>query len=554
MKNLFGLMFVALLMGFILSSELFSCQEPDCVHYGAIKCMNPFTNRAEHKKIQEKLLEDEVRPSRKYTFTSHSGYFLIHYDTEGEHKVDITDIDNNGIPDYVDSTAYFFDQVFQKEIVELGYIQPLKDTLGGSDLFDVYITQLCNEGTAIYGLTGMDYETLINEKLIKGVCYIYIDNDFSATDSVIVGNGKKAPAYFTKSFDALKITAAHEFHHAIQFAYGFTVTSSVSLNEMYSTYMERVNYPEIKDYFQYVNDLMTFPMNFPFGLGEAQIGYRWSLFAEYLDIIGGSSLLRSVWEIISNENDGYTALDSALIKHNSSLNQGWKDFLNYIYFTSERAQGDKYLKNADVIRKISLIKSFNLVSGSQQHTDIINPYQVSAFRVNLDNPITKERTVFDFLISCFDSISVKSQEILPLDYEFEISTIANSGFKKVDGYELYYQIKSNGNLVDGKYFINEGILNGNETFTFPQPFKQNRDNDLSFVLKLSNVFEQSAKIEILNMELNPVFSTEADIVINAGFKTLKLNNEDLKKIGTGKFYYNINLSKVSLFGKFVIID
>ncbi len=538
----------------IAINEIYSCEELDCNHYAATKCINPFSNRVEHKKYQEKLLEDDIRPQRKYSIISPSGYFLIHYDTEGEHKVDAKDSNNNGIPDYVDSTAYYFDYVYQIEIEELKYKIPLKDTLGGNDLYDIYLTQLCREKDAIYGFTGLDYETSINDKLIQGVTYIYVDNDFSPTDSVIVGNGKKAPAFFTKGYDALKITAAHEFHHAIQYAYGLPVISSASLNEMYCTYMERIVYPETKDYYQYVNDLMTNPANYPFGSGDGKMGYRWSLFAEYLDIIGGNQLLKSVWEIISNENDGYTALDSALIKHNSSLNHAWMDFLNYVYFTSSRAQGDNYLRNASELRKISFEKTFNLNVGSQLFNSTINPYQVAAFRVYYDDANKNERATIDFLISNFDSIGVRTQEFDLINYEFEISTTPDSEFTKIDGYDVYYRIISQSNTVNGKYFINEGIKNENQVFAFPQPYKQNKDTDLSIVIKSSEIYEKSAKIEILNMELNSVYSAEKDIETTSGFKSVRLKLEDLKQIGSGIYYYQIAINNSNYFGKFVIID
>ena len=532
----------------------FSVENNDSLEYGAIKCFNPFLNRLEHKKYQDKLLEDDVRPKRQKSYVSKSGYFLIHYDIEGEHKVDLTDIDKNGIPDYVDSTAIFCDEVFKAEIEEVGFIPPLKDTLGGNDKFDVYLTQLTTDTTSIYGFTGLDYETILSDKFIQGVCYIYIDNDYSIKDSIKVTESKKIPAYFTTGYEALKITIAHEFHHAIQFAYGYTVIPSASLNEMYSTFMERLVYPNSKDYYQYFSDLMYAPINYPFGLGEGKVGYRWSVFPEYLYKTGGNKLLRKVWELISNENDGYTALDSSLIYNGSSLNEAWKDFMNYVYFTSTRAQGEKYLSNASELRKLTFSKSFNIGNIEQSHTDILMPYQIVSYRVYVENSNSQKPSIVDFVISNYDSVSVKTQELIPAEFNFIISKEFLDGFQKIDGVELYYKIISDNNKVKAVTYVNEGILNNNSIFTFPQPYRMSKDEKISFSLVSDDIYETDAQIEVFDNEMLRIYNDKIKLSLESGYKSINIMKEDLKKLGNGIFYYLITTANSNYFGKFVIIN
>ena len=59
-------------------------------------------------------------------------------------------------------------------------------------------------------------------------------------------NDKKKGTYFETGIAALKITAAHEFHHAIQFMYGED-SQTPALNEMTSTFMEYRLFPETVD-------------------------------------------------------------------------------------------------------------------------------------------------------------------------------------------------------------------------------------------------------------------------------------------------------------------
>jgi len=69
---------------------------------------------------------------------------------------------------------------------------------------------------------------------------IDIDNDFI---------GSK---YNAKGIQALRVTAAHEFHHAIQYGYGWW--GERYPYELTSTWMEDVVYTDVNDYYQYLPD------------------------------------------------------------------------------------------------------------------------------------------------------------------------------------------------------------------------------------------------------------------------------------------------------------
>ena len=53
------------------------------------------------------------------------------------------DNNNNGLPDYIDSVAFHFMNVYQVEVVELGFLSPIDDMGGGSsDAYDVYLMEI----------------------------------------------------------------------------------------------------------------------------------------------------------------------------------------------------------------------------------------------------------------------------------------------------------------------------------------------------------------------------------------------------------------------------
>ena len=68
------------------------------------------------------------RPRQTFSKISPDGRFMIHYNKTGGHAVNPTDADQNGHPDYVDTVADVFDEVWRKEVVDLGYRPPSFNT------------------------------------------------------------------------------------------------------------------------------------------------------------------------------------------------------------------------------------------------------------------------------------------------------------------------------------------------------------------------------------------------------------------------------------------
>jgi hypothetical protein len=212
------------------------------------------------------------RPTTQRTHSSPSGRFLIHYDVSGFHAVDTADSDGNGIPDYVDFTATTFDDVWIREIEGLGYLEPPDD---GDGVYDVHIQQLGLQG--VYGLAFAAGGTTASS-------YIQIDNNF--TDDI----------FLTRGFDGVQVTAAHEFFHAIQFAY-YASFDAGWWQELTATWMEDVMYDDVNDYYQYQ----------PFFFQEPEVSldeysfaglqpFAASVFGHHLQQVYGTETIRATWE------------------------------------------------------------------------------------------------------------------------------------------------------------------------------------------------------------------------------------------------------------------
>ena len=245
----------------------------------ALRCGTPYLLQAMEESTEHQRLKlVQHRPSTQHSLLTPSGHFRVHYDAEGSDAVDRTDDDGNGIPDYIDLAATVLDSIWTLEVEQLGYNPPPSDHgLGGGDEYDVYIMDLsrggCGYGNAVYGCTYPGTSDAVTHS------YLEIDNNF--TD----------PGYKqTRGLDALRVTIAHEFHHAIQFGY-YAHGAGNWWQESTSTWMEEVAYPHIDDYLQYLTHFLGEPHR---ALNSGRLGslrtYGSAIFSHFLDQHYGPAL------------------------------------------------------------------------------------------------------------------------------------------------------------------------------------------------------------------------------------------------------------------------
>ena len=105
---------------------------------------------------------------------------------------------------WVDTTLTTMNQVWRKEVGTLNYRRPIKDGHhGGSSKFDVYLKDVGAD--YLYGYCAPEYVKAGHPREASGYCVL--DNDFASSQ---YGGAKPV--------NSLRVTAAHEFFHAVQFA------------------------------------------------------------------------------------------------------------------------------------------------------------------------------------------------------------------------------------------------------------------------------------------------------------------------------------------------
>jgi hypothetical protein len=300
-----------------------------------------------------------------YFSTTH---FRIHYDTTGTHMI-------LGWPDttYRDALAAALENSWEQEVTTLGFRQPPSDGSdpdggGGSALYDVYLQNL----SGYFGYCQGTYTVPSTPTLTDCTSYIVIDNDYA-------GFGYADPQ------DPMKVTVAHEFNHACQYAHDYL--ESVWYMECTSTWIEDYVYDSVNDYRNYLPYFYNYPyasLDWNDGTGLRMYGSCvWSFFlSEHL----GPEAVRAVWTAAEGGGTTYSVMDAALGLYGTSLEQEFKTFCVWNWFTGIRSDGTHFEEGASwpLVAAERTYTSFPLVGGGP--TVAHRPDHMAFNFIHLNNP------------------------------------------------------------------------------------------------------------------------------------------------------------------------
>ena len=162
-----------------------------------------------------------------------------HWATSGSDAVDPGDVDGDGVPDYVQTVAGTVDHVRQT-YVAAGYRAPKPDgTAGGNAKTDIYLADVGND--SLYGFCTSDMANPPGGGPWDAWAYCVLDNDYD-------------PDQFPTNtpLENLQVTAAHEYFHAVQFAYD--ILEDAWLMEATATWAEDELYDDVDDNLQYLSE------------------------------------------------------------------------------------------------------------------------------------------------------------------------------------------------------------------------------------------------------------------------------------------------------------
>jgi len=273
-----------------------------------------------------------TRPVRQDSVLSPGGHFMIHFDRTGQDSVPNADIGNNDVPDFVDSAGVYLEKAWDVEIDQLGFNPPPGNDGKPIQAYPVYFTNF-----GYYGLTTP--ENLAN---YAGV------TDSANTSFIELHNNYEGGMFYSNGLEGLKVTAAHEFHHAIQLGYFAFQTDDFNFNtdnlffmEMTSTWLEDYVFEEVNDYVFYLNSFFRYLFSISFTSSSGFNPYANGLYLHMLEKKYGPDIIVDIWDRIINEN-ALLALDHELHDRNSSFAESQNQYAGWLYFTGSRAIPNLY--------------------------------------------------------------------------------------------------------------------------------------------------------------------------------------------------------------------
>ncbi|MEI6305394.1 MAG: MXAN_6640 family putative metalloprotease [Deltaproteobacteria bacterium] len=230
------------------------------------------------QKVLAKQLALPSLSGTEQTLISSGGHFKIHYTVSGIDAPSITKINQytglqlTSIADWAATVGDTFETVYSFYL-NLGYHMP------PTSPYDVYLGSLVSLGE--YGET-VDIKKAPSAGFpYASTSYILIDKDF--TSSIY-----KLQTY--TPLQSLQVTAAHEFHHAIQ--YGYNYYFDIWYAEATSTWFEDEVYDNVNQLYSYISSWF----NASTSALDYSDGYdRW-IFNRYLAENYKTIALRSFWE------------------------------------------------------------------------------------------------------------------------------------------------------------------------------------------------------------------------------------------------------------------
>lgn len=239
--------------------------------------------------------------------------FCVHYATSGEHRSTAA---------FAATAARTLDHVHGVFTGNLGYRKPTSDGGWASSLdrgnpngkFDVFLGNLGQYG--IYGYCTLDQ--------FRASSYCALDNDFSEFSGT--------------PMNSLKATAAHEYFHAIQFAYD--PSEDGWLMEGSAVWAEERAYDGVNDYLQYVrgDSVITNPVipSDQDSVHNIRV-YSSMLFFEHLTQTLGVNRMRDVWKATQGTPYSLQSIRRVVARHTN-----WEQFINRFAMWNSRPPGIGY--------------------------------------------------------------------------------------------------------------------------------------------------------------------------------------------------------------------
>jgi len=502
---------------------------------GAEKCGLP-------EAMRSKVPLVHARPVRSHNHDSE--HFRVWFDLEGAHAIPSIR--------WAERCAEFLEKARAVLVDSIGFREPIPDSslfpgrtdVGGDDRLDIYFTHM-----EYYGMTYLD--TVLAGGV--GPAFILIENDFDAA---------RFPQYIGREEEALAVTCAHEFFHAIHYSYGSSAAWTWWM-EATAVWSEERIFPHVDDYLDYLPNFQSTPeggLNSDSPRGRM---YGTCLLPMFLSTNYGDRAILEIWELVP-ENQVFPAISIWAFDEGIRPIDLYGDFAMWNLFVGENYRGwgydDAHLMPAPKITHRDSLPTLLTSAGAAIYTS------TPSFG---EGGIWAEYTPLapaDSLSACVHGISKRgtdtpdttidiysTPDTIPGAWRFDglFTTLANLGPNPATSSRIGNlligpapdaRVAKPGDIVDRTPYPNPFIYGEHDTLLFP--FTAGDVSQLRFTVWTASgelVFEETGDVS-LGYHLTP----------RGAFGWLP-RNQDGKPIASGIYIYFLSLDDNSFTGKFAVI-
>ncbi len=463
-------------------------------------------------------------PIRQRSLVTPSGFFELHWNDSSSHAVPQEDLGGNGYPDYIDSAAVILDHVREIEVEQMGYLPPPGEDGSAAIPYHIYFTNHFQ-----YGVTRIGDIIPANFPNSTYTSYIEMDNNYSEY-------------YFpTKGLDALKVTAAHEFHHAIQLGYNFR-EDDFYFFEMTSTWMEEYIYSEINDYLNYLDYFFEVVSNSRFDLGNLTYPYANSIYLQML-AKNDASIVKSIWDKIKTEKS-LSALFSTLEQNNTTWLESLGEYGLWLYYTGDRAISGKFFTDAAFFPQVTIKSEDNIVF-DDAYVDDVNIKEIANRFMEFQDVRGK---ILDVQVIADDNLE-SGFGIMTPHSDPQVSQVNNLiTTPPIDSDQMVLVI-TNAQKNETRTNI-DIVLSGSIELTSIYPYPNPVNTEDVEIVKFRNV-PPEAELHIFNTSGKRVARVE-----NQGSSRVRswyLKNDDGEKVSAGIYVFLVQGEGLLKSGKFSIV-
>ncbi len=484
---------------------------------------------------EESLAKVLTRPATQKSITA--GSFRIHYDTVGMNAPAMLDSSHTRIEGtadrYADSVAAIVNYALRFERDSLGYPVPPSDNgTGGGPEYDIYIQEL----SSLYGSTTP--ESPINNKPAGGTftSYILIDNDFMfvSPDS-------------NKGLPALRVTLAHELHHAIQMGnYGFW-SGEIYFYEMTSVWMEDAVFTQVNDYYQYLRSSQG-----QFQRSEASftsnnfIMYSRGIWCHYLAKKYGRESIKRCWEEIRSARP-FLAIDAALSSapFSVSLRNAFIEWNIWNYYTAGRSESVHFYPEGRYYPLMTPTR-IDFTPPSRTVSNIVYPFGSRYYEV------TSSRQNLSLIVLNVNSTLAQSDNANAQSFSLLLNTTKVDDSYKPTSAQIFVKT----DVADPTNWYLKDLMGAVASeLPFPNPFYVDGQSILQFPLLSSFQISGSLTIFSTSMDLIYAENQASSFLSQLGTHVLKWNgrNMDNKVVGSGVYIYVIVTPTQTIKGKIAVL-